>query len=83
MGIEVAELLLREDEVCRVDLASARRNLAKLAGDQTLRLGAAIGAATWVVEQQWPLVERIAEALLARGRLDARQLDALFQRNSA
>jgi hypothetical protein len=71
--------LLQDDAVGRIDLAAARRHLAKVAGDPEVRLRCAIIAARLLVEQQWPLVERIAEALLARGRLDARQLDALFQ----
>jgi hypothetical protein len=76
-GIDVDALLL-DPAVGTVDHDMARRHLAEMAGDPEIRLRCAITAAQSVVEQR-SQIGRIAEALLARGRLDARALETLFR----
>jgi hypothetical protein len=69
VGVPVDELLL-EDGVCRVDLEMARRHLAEME-DPDARLRRVIAATDRIARERWPLIERLAEALLQWGRLDS------------
>jgi hypothetical protein len=69
VGVPVDELLL-EDGVCRRDLEMARRHLAEVVGNPEERLRRVIAATERIVRERWPLIERLAEALLVWGRLD-------------
>jgi hypothetical protein len=80
VGVPVDELLL-EDGVCRVDLEMARRHLAEME-DPEERLRRVIAATDRIVRERWSLIERIASALVERGRLDAGELETLFRAKS-
>ena len=47
--------------------------------DPEERLRRVIAATDRIVRERWPLIERIAEALMVRGCLDARELETLFR----
>ena len=75
MGVDVAELL-QDDAIGRTDHEMAKRYLAHMSPDN---FGWALAGAAFLVRERWVLIERVADALLTRGRLDAREVETLFR----